>query len=84
MNENTFLEDIESIVNANKNYDLINLSDWNPSLNFIQNVSSTLPSKFIQNGISYIFSSEINDDLKEKVKLKLGDRKSTRLNSSHP
>ena len=72
MNENTFLEDIESIVNANKNYDLINLSDWNPSLNFIQNVSSTLPSKFIQNGISYIFSSEINDDLKEKVKLKLG------------
>ena len=72
MNENTFLEDIESIVNANKNYDLINLSDWNPSLNFIQNVSSTLPSKFIQNGISYIFSSEINDDLKEKVTLKLG------------
>lgn len=72
MNKNTFLEDIEKIVEQYKNHDLINLSDWNPSINFIQNVASMLPNKFIQNGISYIFSSEINDKIKEKVKLKLG------------
>lgn len=72
MIKNTFLEDIESAVNEGKNYDLINLSDWNPSTNFIQSVASALPRKFIQNGISYIFSSEINGEIKEKVKLKLG------------
>lgn len=72
MNANTFLEDIESIVNKHKNWNLINLSDWNPSINFIENVTSSLPNRFIQNGISYIFSSEIDDKVKEKVKLKLG------------
>lgn len=72
MNTNTFLEDIEGIAKTYKNYDLINLSDWNPSNSFIQNIASTLPSQFIQNGIPYIFSSEIDDEVKEKVKLKLG------------
>lgn len=72
MNANTFLEDIEGIAKAYENCDLINLSDWNPSINFIQDVASTLPNKFIQNGIPYIFSSEISNALKEKVKLKLG------------
>lgn len=55
MNTNTFLEDIEGIAKTYKNYDLINLSDWNPSNSFIQNIASTLPSQFIQNGIPYIF-----------------------------
>lgn len=72
MNANIFLEDIEKVVCNQKKFGLINLSDWNPSTDFIQNVASTLPNKFIQNGISYIFSSEINNEMKEKVKLKLG------------
>ena len=69
---NTFLEDIESIVSARNNHDLINLSDWNPSNKFIQSVNAILPTSFIQNGIDYIFSSEINDEIKNKVKFKLG------------
>lgn len=52
---NTFLEDIESIVSARNNHDLINLSDWNPSNKFIQSVNAILPTSFIQNGIDYIF-----------------------------
>ena len=39
---NTFLEDIESIVSARNNHDLINLSDWNPSNKFIQSVNAIL------------------------------------------
>ena len=69
---NTFLEDIESIVSARNNHDLINLSDWNPSNKFIKSVNAILPTSFIQNGIDYIFSSEINDEVKNKVKFKLG------------
>ena len=72
MRTNTFLEDIESIVDEHKNGDLINLSDWNPSIEFIQNVASSLPNKFVQNCVSYIFSSELNYEIKEKIKLKLG------------
>ena len=41
---NTFLEDIESIVSARNNHDLINLSDWNPSNKFIQSVNAILPT----------------------------------------
>lgn len=51
---NTFLEDIESIVSARNNHDLINLSDWNPSNKFIQSVNAILPTSFIQNGIPII------------------------------
>lgn len=40
MNTNTFLEDIEGIAKTYKNYNLINLSDWNPSNSFIQNIAS--------------------------------------------
>ena len=69
---NTFLEDIESIVSARNNHDLINLSDWNPSNKFIQSVNAILHTSFIQNGIDYIFSSEINDEIKNKVKFKFG------------
>ena len=51
---NTFLEDIESIVSARNNHDLINLSDWNPSNKFIQSVNAILPTSFIQNGMPHL------------------------------
>ena len=79
MATDTFVEDIESIVREHNNCDLINLSDWNPSNDFIQSVAATLPTNLIKNGIEYIFSSEISDEIKNKVKVKLGFNEDTLL-----
>lgn len=63
MEHTTFLEDIEKIVYEKSNktgIKYINLSDWNPSQEFIQKLAKKLPSNFAQNSISYIFSSDID------------------------
>lgn len=81
----TFLEDIEDIVyyiEKKKNIDLVNLSDWNPSKEFIQKLAKELPLTFVQNSISYIFSSDIDVSIKSHVIEKLGFKEKIGMNIS--
>lgn len=85
MEHTTFLEDIEKIVYEKNNktgIKYINLSDWNPSQEFIQKLAKKLPSNFAQNSISYIFSSDIDVNIKNKVMFKLGFKNASKCDIS--
>lgn len=85
LNNNLFLEDIEIMVNnyeTRENIDLINLSDWNPSNEFIQKIAFQLPHSFVQNSMSYIFSSDLSCDFKIRTLKKLGYEKIDKVDIS--
>ena len=70
MSKEIYIEEIEKFVSAFKEKEsisVINLSDWNPSSEFMNKLAINIPYTFAINPISYIFSSDFDQTIKSKI-----------------
>lgn len=70
MEKNFYIEELEKYATSlekNGIKSIINLSDWNPSKDFMNKLAIDIPYTFIDNPISYIFSSDFNYDIKINI-----------------
>lgn len=70
METDFYIEEVENLVSTIKHTQaksIINLSDWNPSNNFMTKLAINIPYTFQADPISYIFSSDFDDDIKYPV-----------------
>lgn len=70
MGNDFYIEELEQYVasiekDALKN--IINLSDWNPSNDFMNSLAIDIPYTFKENPISYIFSSDFDEQIRDCV-----------------
>ena len=70
MSKEIYIEEIEKFVSEFKEKEsisVINLSDWNPSSEFMNKLAINIPYTFAINPISYIFSSDFDQTIKSKI-----------------
>lgn len=70
METDFYIEEIENLVSTFEHEHckhIINLSDWNPSSSFMTKLAINIPYTFHANPISYIFSSDFDDNSKQLV-----------------
>lgn len=70
METDFYIEEVEnlvSIIEHKQAKSIINLSDWNPSNNFITKLAINIPYTFQADPISYIFSSDFDAGIKYPI-----------------
>lgn len=75
MEKDFYIEQLEKWVETKKKQSLeefVNLSNWNPSLEFMNKLAIDIPYTFVGNPVSYIFSSDYDDITRINILSKWG------------
>ena len=75
MRDEFYIEELEKYINKLEKHShksIINLSDWNPSSEFMNKLAINIPYTFSDNPISYIFSSDFDKKMGYNVLSKWG------------
>ena len=75
MENDFYIEELEKWIESKRNQSLeefVNLSNWNPSLEFMNKLAIKIPYTFKENPVSYIFSSDYDETTRISILNKWG------------